>query len=68
MVAGVTLLEASEAGPVPTALVAVTVNVYAVPFVRPVTVAVVGTAPPAAGALTVTLTGAVRPAALEVTV
>ena len=37
-VAGVTLLDAAEAGPVPTALVAVTVNVYAVPFARPVTV------------------------------
>jgi hypothetical protein len=34
---GVTLLEAVEAGPVPIPLVAVTVNVYAVPFVRPVT-------------------------------
>ena len=37
-VAGVTLLEAADAGPVPIALVAVTVKVYAVPFVRPVTV------------------------------
>jgi hypothetical protein len=37
-VAGVTLLEAEEAGPVPTAFVAVTVNVYAVPLVSPVTV------------------------------
>jgi hypothetical protein len=34
---GVTLLDAVEAGPVPTELVAVTVNVYAVPLVRPVT-------------------------------
>src|SRR5215831_16053642 len=40
-VAGVTALDAAEAGPVPAALVAVTVNVYAVPLVRPVTVAVV---------------------------
>ena len=32
---GVTALEAAEAGPVPTALVAVTLNVYAVPFVEP---------------------------------
>ena len=37
--AGVTLLDAAEAGLVPTLLVAVTVNVYAVPLVRPVTVA-----------------------------
>jgi hypothetical protein len=37
-VAGVTLLEAADAGPVPIAFVAVTVNVYAVPFARPVTV------------------------------
>ena len=37
-VAGVTLLEAADAGPVPIALVAVTVKVYTVPFVRPVTV------------------------------
>src|SRR5688572_29603227 len=35
---GVTLLEAADAGPVPTALVAVTVKVYAVPLARPVTV------------------------------
>jgi hypothetical protein len=38
VVAGVTLLDADEAGPVPAAFVAVTVKVYAVPFVRPVTV------------------------------
>ena len=37
-VAGVTLLEAVEALEVPTELVAVTVKVYAVPFVSPVTV------------------------------
>jgi hypothetical protein len=36
-VAGVTLLEAADAAPVPRALVAVTLNVYAVPFVRPLT-------------------------------
>jgi hypothetical protein len=36
-VAGVTEFEAAEAVPVPTALVAVTLKVYAVPFVRPVT-------------------------------
>jgi hypothetical protein len=35
---GVTLLLAALAGPVPTALVAVTVNVYAVPRVKPDTV------------------------------
>ena len=35
---GVTLLEAADAGPVPIALVAFTVNVYAVPFVSPDTV------------------------------
>jgi hypothetical protein len=37
-VAGVTGLDAEEALPVPTLLVAVTVKVYAVPLVRPVTV------------------------------
>jgi hypothetical protein len=36
--AGVTLFDAAEAGPVPTPFVAVTVNVYAVPSVRPPTV------------------------------
>jgi hypothetical protein len=36
--AGVTLLLAALAGPVPVALVAVTVKVYAVPVVNPVTV------------------------------
>ena len=35
-VAGVTLLEGADAGPVPTVLVAVTVKVYAVPLVKPV--------------------------------
>jgi hypothetical protein len=35
---GVTLFDAAEAAPVPVALVAVTVKVYAVPFVRPDTV------------------------------
>ena len=38
IVEGVTRLEALEALPVPTILVAVTVNVYGVPFTRPVTV------------------------------
>ena len=37
-VAGVTLLDAPDAAPVPTAFVAVTVKVYAVPLVSPVTV------------------------------
>jgi hypothetical protein len=37
---GVTVGEAAEAGPVPTELVAVTVKLYAVPLVRPVTVQV----------------------------
>ena len=35
-VEGVTAGEAAEAGPVPSALVAVTVNVYASPLTRPV--------------------------------
>ena len=34
---GVTAALAAESAPVPTAFVAATVNVYAVPFVRPVT-------------------------------
>ena len=38
-VAGVTGAEGSEAGPVPSAFVARTVNVYGVPFARPGTVA-----------------------------
>ena len=33
--AGLTGLDGLDAGPVPTPLVAVTVNVYAVPFTRP---------------------------------
>jgi hypothetical protein len=36
--AGVMLLDGLDAGPVPAAFVAVTVNVYAVPFVNPGTV------------------------------
>jgi len=39
-VAGVTAAEAPDAAPVPAVFVAVTVNVYAVPFVNPVTVQV----------------------------
>jgi hypothetical protein len=38
---GVAEFDAADTGPVPTLLVAVTVNVYAVPFVSPVTVQVV---------------------------
>ena len=37
LVAGVTALEAPEAAPSPTPLVATTVNVYGVPFVKPLT-------------------------------
>jgi hypothetical protein len=37
-VAGITPFDAAEAGPVPTALVAVTVKVYAVPLASPLTV------------------------------
>jgi hypothetical protein len=37
VVAGVTELDAIDGTPVPTPLVAVTVNVYEVPFVNPVT-------------------------------
>ena len=48
--AGVTALEGEDSGPVPIAFVADTVNVYAVPLVRPVTVAVV------AGGFPVTVT------------
>ena len=40
---GVTGLEGSDAGPVPTSFVAVTVNVYVTSFVSPVTVACVMT-------------------------
>ena len=40
-VAGTTAEDALEAVPVPAAFVAVTVNVYEVPFVRPVTVQLV---------------------------
>jgi len=48
---GVTGALAAEVGPVPTGLVAATLNVYAVPLVRPVTVALV------AGGVPVTVTG-----------
>jgi hypothetical protein len=40
-VAGVTLFDGAEGALEPTALAATTVNVYAVPFVRPVTTCVV---------------------------
>jgi hypothetical protein len=53
---GVTEFDAAEAGPGPTPLVAMTVNVYAVPLVRPITV--MGDAAP----------DAVKPPGLEVTV
>ena len=53
---GVMTLDAAEAGPVPAAFVAVTVKVYDVPAVRPVTVS--GLAGPVA----------VNPPGLEVTV
>src|SRR5882672_10650355 len=39
--AGVTALDAADAGPDPKALLAVTLNVYVVPFVSPVTVTLV---------------------------
>src|SRR5512135_285631 len=42
---GLTALDGAEAGPVPTEFVAVTVNVYVVPFFRPLTVIVLGVAP-----------------------
>ena len=41
MVIGVTALDGAEAGPVPAAFVAVTVNVYDVPLTRPDIAAVV---------------------------
>jgi hypothetical protein len=50
--AGVTAFDSADSEPVPTALVAVTRNVYAVPLVNPVTVVVV------AGGLPVTVLGA----------
>ena len=49
--AGVTEFDAADTGPVPTAFVADTLNVYAVPLVNPLTVAVV------AGGLPVTVVG-----------
>ena len=42
---GVRAALAAESAPVPTAFVAATLNVYAVPFVRPVTVRVVAVVP-----------------------
>jgi hypothetical protein len=48
---GVTGVEATEAGPVPAALVALTTKVYAVPFVSPETDVLV------AGGAPVTVTG-----------
>jgi hypothetical protein len=55
-VAGTTELLVADGVPVPTALVAVTVKVYVVPFTRPVTV--IGEEPPVA----------VKPPVFEVTV
>ena len=55
-VAGVTVFDGPEAAPVPTLLVALTVNVYATPLVSPGTT--IGDAAPDAG----------RPPGLEVTV
>ena len=49
---GVTALDGAEAGPVPTALVAATVKVYAVPLLKPLIVVEV------AGGLPDTVTGA----------
>jgi hypothetical protein len=46
---GVTVPEASESGLEPTPLFALTLNVYPVPFVRPVTVAVVADGPAVTG-------------------
>jgi hypothetical protein len=46
---GVKTAEAVESAPVPTALIAATANVYAVPFVRPVTVYVVEVEPVSTG-------------------
>ena len=60
VIAGVTADDALEAAPVPTALVATTVKVYAVPLVNPVTLigedvplAVTGVPPPVGVAVTV---------------
>lgn len=44
--AGVTEFEGAEAGPVPAAVTALTVNVYAMPLVRPVITRVVAAVPP----------------------
>jgi hypothetical protein len=57
--AGVTAAEAADSGPVPTALIAATVNVYAVPLVNPVTVNVVAVDPVVTGVCAVPPTYAV---------
>jgi hypothetical protein len=44
-VTGVTEFDGAEAGPAPAALLATTVNVYEVPLVSPVTIAVVALPP-----------------------
>ena len=46
---GVTTFDAADCGPVPTALVAATLNVYDVPFVNPPTVTVVAGGFPVTG-------------------
>src|SRR6266567_1439843 len=51
VVMGMTAAEAAEVTPVPSALVAMTVNVYAVPLVNPVTVAVAAAGLPVTVAL-----------------
>src|SRR5262249_50868285 len=60
---GVTALDGSETGPFPFGLPAVTVNVYVVPLVSPVTVALVG-----AGAPDTTVTVCAVPLTYGVTV
>ena len=57
------LLDGIDAGDGPIAFTATTVNVYAVPLVRPLTIAVVGTTVLPVGAVTVAL----PPAGDEVT-
>jgi hypothetical protein len=54
-VVGVTLFDGADAGPLPTALTATTVNVYGTPLFKPLTVALVGTTVLPAGAVTVAL-------------
>ena len=60
---GITALDGTDAGLVPTELVAVTVNVYEVPLLRPLTVVAVG-----AGLPLTTVAGCATPPAYGVTV